>query len=139
VSLEILQTIITILGTLLGVVSGALISHLLEKDRSKRFLLLNKKIEIYSNLLVKLNTVFQDGDSNLLSDPRHQDKILTLMARPLSEARLVANKELELKLRHYYEEAVLFWTDKSDGSAMNPLVIEIEQLMREEIGQRKLH
>jgi hypothetical protein len=52
--------IISIGGVLLGGIVGALLNHFLEKGRNKDSLILNKKIEIYSSLLIKLNTVFQD-------------------------------------------------------------------------------
>lgn len=132
-------SIISISGALFGVVIGALLNHFLEKSRSKNSLLLNKKVEIYSSLLVRLNTVFQDGEKNILTDPHFERTIRITLAKALSEARLIANSKLEQKLRDYYNEAVLFWENNKDDDVLFKLVIEIEQLMREEIGQKRLH
>lgn len=132
-------TIISIGGALLGVIVGSFSNHFLEKNRNKSFSILNKKIDIYSSLLIKLNTTFQDDEKNILTDPHFERTIKTTLAKALSEARLVADAKLEEKLRDYYEEAILFWEGKKDDNAMSNLVIEIEQLMREEIGQKRLH
>ncbi len=136
---ENLINIISIGGALLGVVVGALLNHFLEKDRNKDSLILNKKIDIYSSLLVKLNTVFQDSEKNILNDPLFETTIRTTLAQSLSEARLIADAKLEQKLRDYYDEAVLFWENKKYDNTMPNLVIEIEQLMRIELGKERLH
>lgn len=131
--------VISILGALLGVIIGAILNHVLERSRNKNSLILNKKIEIYSSLLVKLNTVFQSDDKNFTTDPLFEKTIRTTLAKALSEGRLIAGKKLEGKLRDYYEEAVLFWENDKDDDTMSKLVIEIEQLMRKEVGQKKLY
>ncbi len=132
-------TIIGIAGTLLGVLAGAILNHFLERNRNKRTLILNKKIDIYSSLLVKLNTVFQDSENNIITNPHFKKTIHTILAKSLSEARLIAGRKLESKLRDYYEETVLFWEQGKNDDVLPKIVIEIEQLMREEIGQKRLH
>lgn len=129
-------TIIGITGALGGVVVGALLNHFLERNRNRSFSILNKKIDTYSSLLVKLSTVFQDGEKNILTDPNFMETIRVTLAKSLSEARLIANPPLEEKLRAYYDEAVKFWGNKPHN--MSAVVEEIEQLMREEIGQKRL-
>jgi hypothetical protein len=52
---------------------------------------------------------------------------------------LIAGAKLEQKLRDYFDEAVLFWENKKNDNTLSDLVIEIEQLMREEIGKKRLH
>ena len=138
-AIEILTTIIGAIIAFVGIIAGAILNHFLERSRSKQSLILNKKIDVYSSLLVKLNTVFQDDDKNFITDPNFKKTIHTTLSKALSQARLIAGKRLESKLRDYYDEAILFWEDKKDGDMMTILVIEIEGLMREELGGKKLH
>jgi hypothetical protein len=126
--------IIAIIGTLLGIITGALLTHFLESHRNKNKILLDKKIEVYSNILVELNTVFQATEANLGLDKNSLSKLRTKIAATLSAGRLLAGKELEEKLRHYHEVAIEFWENGNDDGTMANLVIEIEQLMRHEIG-----
>ena len=136
---EVLIAIIGTGGTLLGVIVGAFISHFLETSRNKHSLILNKKIEIYSNILVKISTMFQDEKINLALNPVSLAEMRAKIAKTLSEGRLIAGKKLESKLREYHEEATLFWRDGKSDNKMSNLAIEIEQLMREDLGLKKLH
>ena len=130
---------IGIIGTLAGVIVGALINHFLEKNRSTESVILNKKVEVYSNILVELNTVFQAHETNLALDRRSLQKMKSQIAMTLSAGRLLADKQLEKKLRDYHGEATLFWENRKDDDTMANLVIEIEQLMREELGRSRLY
>ena len=125
-------------GTILGVILGALLNHFLEKNRANSSLILNKKIEIYSNILVKLNTLFQDEEKNFTSDPKFIENIRVTLAKSLSTGRLLAGEELENKLRDYYEAAIDFWEKGGDDGTMRRFSMEVEQLMREELGQKNL-
>jgi hypothetical protein len=130
-----------VIGTLSGIIVGAVLQYFFSKKQSKNQTLLGFKIKVYSNVLIKLNTVFQDGDATLLTDPLFKEKVHFTMARTLTQARLLANPKLEKKLRDYYDCAIRYWTDKDKkcGDEMSNLVIEIEQLMRKEIGEKKLY
>lgn len=136
-----LISVFGIVGALVGVVIGALLNHFLENNRNKNSLMLEKKIEVYSNILVKLNTVFQDEKINLGLDALSKYEIQMKVSKTLTEGRLLAGKELEEKLRDYHDVAMSFWenTSKEPYSNMSKLVMEIEQLMRIEVGQKKLY
>lgn len=126
---------------------GAIMNHFLEEKRIKRKSILDKKIEIYSDILTKLNTVFQDEGDNIFTNPLFKKTISTRLAKALSRGRLIANKKLEYKLREYYGVAVKWWRyEKNEnenekdaiGDKMSGLVIEIEQLMRDELGSGRV-
>ena len=128
-----------IVGTLAGVIVGALINHVLEKGRNRESLILNKKIKVYSNILVELSSVFQARETNLALDRLSLSKMKSKIAVTLSAGRLLAGEKLEKRLRDYHGEATLFWEGKKDDNTMSKLVIEIEQLIREELGQKRLY
>lgn len=110
-------------------------------------MLAEKKLEVYSGILTKLSTSFQDKEMNLLSDPNFEKMIAFEIAKTVTVGRLIAPQHIEDKLREYYDVAIKWWGllkigDKKEeadnlSKQMTKLVIDIENLMRIDLGTRK--
>ena len=131
--------------SLLSVIIGILVGHFLEKDRNNKRALLDKKIQVYSDILINISSVWQSDEKNLLSDPTFLNNFRHRMARVIAAGRLLSQEKLEKKLREYYDLETKFFLKigTPEADALNteiiPVMLAIEQLMRAELGNEKLY
>ena len=132
--------------SLVSIAMGALLNHFLENSRTRQRIIIDKKLEIYSEIITKIQTFLQDDGLLLPSSSVFTNfEARIRLIRVISRGRLLAGKELEIKLRDYYD-VVTKWLEiekqskeeKSVGNLMNQLALEIEQLMREELGVKRV-
>ncbi len=140
------EILFMLLGGVIGYVS-AFLQHVLETNRQIKNEIRKEKIKIYSKTLSQLNSGVAanpvEGMREELSDSDYLHKFRLRLGYILSQARLVASKELEFELRKLYDleimwrEEIISAPDSKKCWELNEQrvkqVIRIESIMRKEI------
>jgi len=133
-----------IVGAVLSLTSaliGICIGGFWDRANQSRKIILEQKIIAYSSILQLISESFMNDHVDLANDPYAEHRMRSKLITTLSRGRLFADKELEVALRDLYDLYSTFLKTGKFERDLNdvPLELRVEQLMRKEIGSKKLY
>ncbi len=133
--LEKINLILPIITLFLGAIPGYYVGIFRDRKKSSYDL----KLKIYSQIIEKISGSFQ-------KEFQSGEDVFIIMTREFASVRLIAEKKLADETRNYFshrkEWHKYLATDTEEEKKFNRLVaisaMKIEQLMREELGKKRI-
>ncbi len=125
--------------SLVGVVVTSILNHYFQQSSQNRKMLLEKKLDVYSEILSMISESFMLDFLDLEEDHNKEVRIKSKLIKTLSKGRLLAGEDLEIALRDVFEKYNYFFKEGKFDEKSFQLETRVEQLMRKELGNKKLY
>ena len=125
--------------SLVGVVVTSILNHYFQQSSQNRKMLLEKKLDVYSEILSMISESFMLDFLDLEEDHNKEVLIRSKLIKTLSKGRLLAGEDLEIALRDVFEKYNYFFKEGKCDEKSFQLETRVEQLMRTELGNKKLY